>query len=112
MVSGLEGFHYILVHNLAPHPLTPQVLEDHLKYYRKREDYESGKEPISLMRLSQVRDITEAVFHAVPKKHHLNCGFALVAFHEKSKQEQTFNLLAEVISAEFHLGGGGGHLTP
>lgn len=71
------------------------VLEDHLKYYRKREDYESGKEPISLMRLSQVRDITEAVFHAVPKKHHLNCGFALVAFHEKSKQEQTFNLLAE-----------------
>jgi hypothetical protein len=71
------------------------VFEDHLKYYRKKEDYESGKEPISLMRLSQVKDITEAVFHAVPKKHHLNCGFTLVAFHEKTQQEMTFNLLAE-----------------
>ncbi|CAI8026540.1 hypothetical protein GBAR_LOCUS15241, partial [Geodia barretti] len=29
------------------------VIEDHLKYYRKKEDYEAGKEPISLMRLSQ-----------------------------------------------------------
>ena len=44
----------------------------------------------------QVKDITEAVFHAVPKKHHLNCGFSLVAFHEKTQQEQTFHLLAEV----------------
>ena len=31
-----------------------QVIEDHLKYYKKKEDYENGKEPISLMRLSQV----------------------------------------------------------
>ena len=31
-----------------------KVIEDHLKYYRKKEDYEAGKEPISLMRLSQV----------------------------------------------------------
>ena len=80
----------------TPNPSPPQVIEDHLKYFRKKEDYESGKEPISLMRLSQVKDITEAVFPAVPKKHHLNCGFSLVAFHEKTKQEQTFNLLAEV----------------
>ena len=44
----------------------------------------------------KVKDITEAVFDAVPKKHHLNCGFSLVAFPKKSQHEQTFNLLAEV----------------
>ena len=73
-----------------------QVIEDHLKYYKKKEDYESGKDPISVMRLSQVRDVTEAVFQGVPKKHHLNCGFSLNAYHERTQQEQTFNLLAEV----------------
>ena len=36
------------------HAHTLKVIEDHLKYYRKKEDYEAGKEPISLMRLSQV----------------------------------------------------------
>ena len=44
----------------------------------------------------QVADITEVVFQGVPKKHHLNCGFSLTAFHERTRQEQTFNLLAEV----------------
>ena len=43
-----------------------------------------------------MRDVTEAVFQGVPKKHHLNCGFSLNAYHERTQQEQTFNLLAEV----------------
>ena len=39
--------------------------------------------------------ITEAVFNGVPKKHHLNCGFSVEAFHPVSDQKVTLNLLAE-----------------
>jgi len=31
----------------------------------------------------------------VPKKHHLNCGFSVEAFHPDSQQKVTLNLLAE-----------------
>ncbi len=39
--------------------------------------------------------ITEVVFNGVPKKHHLNCGFTVEAFHPVSQQLITLNLLAE-----------------
>lgn len=39
--------------------------------------------------------ITEVVFSGVPKKHHLNCGFSVEAFHPVSQQQLTLNLLAE-----------------
>lgn len=44
---------------------------------------------------AQVTSITEVVFSGVPKKHHLNCGFTLEAFHPVSQQRVTLNLLAE-----------------
>ncbi len=39
--------------------------------------------------------ITEVVFNGVPKKHHLNCGFSVEAFHPETQQKVTLNLLAE-----------------
>ena len=45
--------------------------------------------------LSQVIEITEIVFSGVPKKHHLNCGFSIIAFHPTTQQQQSINLLAE-----------------
>lgn len=35
------------------------------------------------------------MFNGVPKKHHLNCGFSVEAFHPVSQQQITLNLLAE-----------------
>jgi len=72
-----------------------KVLRDKLQYFRRREDYKQNKEPISFIRMSQVIEITEIVFSGVPKKHHLNCGFSIIAFHPTTQQQQSINLLAE-----------------
>ena len=40
-------------------------------------------------------DIAEVVFSGVPKKHHLNCGFSIIAFHPTTQQQQSINLLTE-----------------
>ena len=45
--------------------------------------------------LTQVMDIAEVVFSGVPKKHHLNCGFSIVAFHPTTQQQLSINLLTE-----------------
>ncbi|XP_064387985.1 uncharacterized protein LOC135336189 isoform X2 [Halichondria panicea] len=71
------------------------VRGDKLQYFRKKDEYETNKEPITYVKMSQVVEITEAVYSGVPKKHHLNCGFSVVSYHPHTQEEQTFHLLAE-----------------
>lgn len=71
------------------------VKADKLQYFRKKDDYLTNKDPVAFVRMSQVTEITEAIFTGVPKKHHLNCGFNIVSYHPLTQEEQTFSLLAE-----------------
>jgi hypothetical protein len=65
------------------------VIKDRIHYYTNKEQYDKQNDPKGVILLPKVNEVYETTFQSVPRKKHINSGFAI------STNERTYNLVAE-----------------